>query len=247
MLTFPNVPPTLLPKEPFPESTTLSKLKLGWIALWMLNSEDSQGVQVWKSSLEEEASSVVLVPGEPLLLFFYYVLCGLQRPLHLPCSEQWGGGTMCFRQLLRARKTRASSDWKNSGSSSTNSSHKDWLYTLDANHLGISFFTIYPSQDCHLVSHGVCRRWGSGGEGAVHMWLEVPTWVLGYPRIFHQAIPDAGLFGGNVIRNIIQKWFSSGTFSSRRVSWVLVHIAATPPPPMQLSVDLIQAVCVFCR
>lgn len=52
----------------------------------MLNSKDSQGVQVGKSSLEEKASSVVLVPGEPLLLLFYYVLSGLQRALHLPCS-----------------------------------------------------------------------------------------------------------------------------------------------------------------
>lgn len=134
MLKFPNAPPTLLLKEPFLKSTTLSKLKrrqlwlvklLGWIALWMLNSKDSQGVQVWKSSLEEEASSVVLVPGEPLLLLFYYVLCGLQRAQHLPYSETVRRRrTMCFRQLFRTGKARVSSDghWENSGSCPTNSS-----------------------------------------------------------------------------------------------------------------------------
>lgn len=52
----------------------------------MLNSKDSQGVQGVRELSEETASSVVLVPGEPLLLLFYYVLSGLQRALHLPCS-----------------------------------------------------------------------------------------------------------------------------------------------------------------
>lgn len=89
----------------------------------MLNSKDSQGVQVRKSSLEEEASSVVLVPGEPLLLLFYYVLCGLQRAQHLPYSETVRR-TVCFRQLLRTGKARVPSDdhWENSGSGPTNSS-----------------------------------------------------------------------------------------------------------------------------
>lgn len=66
---------------------------------------------------------MVLVPGEPLLLLFYYVLCGLQRAQHLPYSETVRR-TVCFRQLLRTGKARVPSDdhWENSGSGPTNSS-----------------------------------------------------------------------------------------------------------------------------
>lgn len=180
------MPPTLLLEEPFPESTTLSKLKhrqlwpvrsLGWIALWMLNSKDSQGVQVWKLSGGEGFHSGASSWRAFAAAFLLCTLWAPESPAP-PMLWRWGGQTMCFRQPLRARKARASSDGcrKNSGSS-PNSSHscsRLILYSWSK-----PPWDLYPSrQGCHLVSWGLCRRWGSVGEGTVHIWLEVPAWVL---------------------------------------------------------------------
>lgn len=54
----------------------------------------------------------------------------------------------------------------------------------------------------------------------MHMWLEVPAWVLGYPRLSHLTIPDAELFLGEYHSEVV---LFSGTFSSRRVSCVGAH------------------------
>lgn len=131
-----------------------------------------------------------------------------------------------FRQLFRARKAGASSDgcWKNSGSS-PNSSHscsRLILYSWPK-----PPWDLYPSkQGCHLVSRGLCWRWGSGGEGTVHIWLEVPAWVL----------PSCCL-GGIAFRSSSLKHSPIDGFSE------LVHLPPLPPPPIQLSVDPIQAGC----
>lgn len=225
MLKFPNTPPTLLLKEPFLKSTTLSKLKhrqlwlvklLGWIALWMLNFKDSQGVQVRKSSLEEEASSVVLVPGEPLLLLFYYVLCGLQRAQHLPYSETVRRRTVCFRQLLRTGKARVSSDdhWENSGSGPTNSS----LLLKTTEDRTVTLYSCFKTL-CFLhlpTSHGVCRRWGIG-EDYAHV---ARSTFLG--SRLPQTIPSDNSWYRIVLGGVSFRMFS-GTFYNRRVSCVGAH------------------------
>lgn len=167
---------------------------------------------------------------------------GSREPSTSHTLEQWGGGgggeggTMFFRQLLRARKARASSDghWENSASSPTNSS---LLLKTTEDRTVTLFSWSKPSWDLFPPSpesHGICRIRGSGGKGTVHMWLEVPAWVLGYPRLSCQAIPDAGLFAGEYHSEVVL----FGTFSNRWGSWVGAH-----NPPVQLSVDPIQAVC----
>lgn len=164
MLKFPNAPPTLLLEEPFPESTTLSKLKhrqhwrvrsLGWIALWMLNSKDSQGVQAWKSSLEEKASSVVLVPGEPLLLLFYYVLSGLQRALHLPCSGSEEEGPCAsdnYSEPQRQELHLMAVERILVPVPTLHTPVQDWFCTLDPNHLGIYIHQGKAATLCPVVS-----------------------------------------------------------------------------------------------
>lgn len=229
MLKFPNAPPTLLLKEPFLKSTTLSKLKrrqlwlvklLGWIALWMLNSKDSQGVQVWKSSLEEEASSVVLVPGEPLLLLFYYVLWASESPAP-PILWNSEEEDHVLQTATQNRKDKSFIWWPLGEfwfwSHQLFTSVEDhWRQNCDfvlliQNTLGFVSY-IYPPPMMFAEDGELVRT--------MHMWLEVPAWVLGYPRLSHLTIPDAGLFWGEYHSEVV---LFSGTFSNRRVSCVGAH------------------------